>query len=104
MRSKRSSLFSRRPITTRRLNNLVKKALKDRPVLKPAIGYQFLKDIEPGKLFETQSGMKGVYLGGTPSSAKVIITSCNSIAEEDRAYYLGKRDIANSTEVRYYEV
>lgn len=104
MRSKRSSLFSRRPITTRRLKNLVKKAIKDKPVYEPAIGYQFLENIEPGKLFETENGTRGIYLGSTPSSAKVIITSCNNILEEDRAYYLGKKYIANRTEVRYYEV
>jgi hypothetical protein len=100
MKSKKSSLFSRKLITIRKINNLLKKALKDKPILVPSKGYQFLEDIEPGKLFETQNRMRGVYLESTPTSSKVIITSCNNVPEEDRAYYLGKQNIANSTNVK----
>ena len=60
---------------------------------------EYLKDTEQGSLFETGTGMRGVYLNSTPTSAKVIVTSCN-IAEEDQPYYLGKQNIANTTEVK----
>jgi ribosomal protein S8 len=63
-------------------------------------GYKYLKDIKPGLIFLTESGMKGVYLESTPTSAKVIITSCKRINEDDRAYYLGKQNISSKTEVK----
>ena len=89
-----------KPLTKRRIATLVNKALKDKPKVLPAEGYKYLKDIEPGLIFLTESGMKGVYLESTPTSAKVIITSCKHINEDDRAYYLGKQNISNRTEVK----
>ena len=99
MKSTKSKQSSKRRITIRRINNLVKKALADTPDWKPAKGYKYLKDTEQGSLFETGTGMRGVYLNSTPTSAKVIVTSCN-LAEEDQPYYLGKQNIANKTEVK----
>ena len=99
MKYTKSKQSSRRRITIRRINNLVKKALADTPDWKPAKGYKYLKDTEQGSLFETGTGMRGVYLNSTPTSAKVIVTSSN-LAEEDQPYYLGKQNIANKTEVK----
>jgi len=99
MKSTKSTQFSKKLITTRKINNLVKKALADTPDWKPAKGYKYLKDIEEGSLFETSTGMRGVYLNSTPTSARVIITSCNCM-EEDKSYYLGKQNIATTTEVK----
>ena len=99
MKSTKSKQSSRRRITIKRINNLVKKALADTPDWKPAKGYKYLENTEEGSLFETGTGMRGVYLNSTPTSAKVIVTSCN-LAEEDQPYYLGKQNIANTTEVK----
>ena len=99
MKSTKSKQSLKKPITIRIINNLVKKALADTPDWRPAKGYKYLKDMEKGSLFETSTGMRGVYLNSTPTSAKVIITSCNH-PEEERQYYLGKQNIANTTEVK----
>ena len=99
MKSTKSTQSSRKRITIRRINNLVKKALANSPDWRPAKGYKYLDDTEEGSLFETGTGMRGVYLTSTPTSARVIVTSCNH-PEEDQPYYLGKQNIANKTEVK----
>ena len=100
MKSTKSIEYLRKPITTRKINSLVKKALANSFKAEPQKGYKYLKDIKPGLIFLTESGMKGVYLESTPTSAKVIITSCKRINEDDRAYYLGKQNISSKTEVK----
>ena len=100
MKSTKSTAYLRKPITTRKINSLVKKALANYFKAEPQKGYKYLRDIKPGLIFLTESGMKGVYLESTPTSAKVIITSCKHINEDDRAYYLGKQNISNRTEVK----
>ena len=99
MKSTKLKQYSITRTTTRKINNLVKKALADCPKLTPAKGYKFLEDLEEGKMFTTSHEMKGVYLGSTPTSAKVIIVSCRG-EESEKAYYLGKQNIANTTEVK----
>ena len=100
MKSTKSTAYLRKQITIRKINSLVKKALANSFKAKPQEGYKYLKDIEPGLIFLTESGMKGVYLESTPTSAKVIIISCKYTNEDDRAYYLGKQNISNRTEVK----
>ena len=102
MKSTKSKQSLKKPITIRIINNLVKKALVDTPNWKPARGYKYLENTEQGSLFETSTGMRGVYLVSTPTSAQVIVTFCNC-AEEDKKYYLGKQNIANTTEVKEWE-
>ena len=58
-----------------------------------------MKSTKSKQSSRTGTGMRGVYLNSTPTSAKVIVTSCN-LAEEDQPYYLGKQNIANKTEVK----
>jgi len=99
MKSTKSKQYSITRTTTRKINILVKKALANCPKLTPAKGYKFLKDLEKGKIFITRNGTKGVYLDSTPTSAKVIIVSCKS-EESEKSYYLGKQNIANTTEVK----
>ena len=95
MKSIKSKRSSRRPITHRRINNLVKKALANGFESKPAQGKVFLESLELGSLFATQY-MKGVLIGTTESSAVVVITECNN---EDQSFWLGKRRISCKTEV-----
>ena len=99
MKSTKSKQYSITRTTTRKINNLVKKALADCPKLTPSKGYKFLEDLEEGKMFITSNEMKGVYLGSTSTSAKVIIVSCRG-EENEKSYYLGKQNIANTTEVK----
>ena len=99
MKLKKSSLFSRKPITTRRLNNLVKKALKDKPECKPAKGYSYLIDIPIGSLFQISTGTKGILLE-VETNAKVHITDVPNIPEEEKKSYLGKRLISAHTEAK----
>ena len=49
MKSTKSKQYSITRTTTRKINNLVKKALADCPKLTPAKGYKFLEDLEEGK-------------------------------------------------------
>ena len=89
------SMQSSRPlITTRKINNLVKKALLDGPKHKPAKGMIFLEDKELGSIFETNT-IKGVLLDINDSSAQVVIMS-NTYEESN---VIGKIRIAGKTEV-----
>ena len=99
MKFTKSNKYSITRTTTRKINNLVKKALKDKPDWKPAKGYKYLQDLKQGTMFQISTGTRGVYLESTPTSSKVIIVSCN-VEEKDKAYYLGKQNIANTTEVK----
>lgn len=81
-----------------KINKLAEKALKDKPIWEPSNGYRYLKDLEKGSIFQIGDSMKGIYLDSTPTSAKVIILSCDC-SEEDKSYYLGKQNISNETEV-----
>jgi|TARA_Y100000296_G_scaffold31314_1_gene36349 hypothetical protein len=96
MKSIKSKKSSRKPITPRRIKNLVKKALANGFKAKPAQGKVFLESLEFGSLFAT-SYMKGILINITDSSAFVIITQCS--INEDESFYLGKRRIACKTEV-----
>ena len=92
-------VFSRKQITTRILNNLVKKALKDKPIFKPSKGYQFLKDVPVGSLFKLSNNTKGILLE-ISTNAKVHFTDVPSIIEEDKKSYLGRKIISVHTEVK----
>ena len=100
MKYKKSSLFSRKPITTRILNNLVKKALKDKPKMKPSKGKVFLKDLEPATMFSCYL-CRGIFIKSDGSST-VVITDWYG-REDHSAYYLGQQRWADLTEVTIEE-
>ena len=97
MKSTKSNVFLRKPITHRRIKTLVKKALQNSINVRPAKGKVFLEDIPIGSLFRT-SGLKGILLDVSVCSAKVVITEKYGNGNDD-AFYLGKRLIAPQTEV-----
>lgn len=99
MKSKRSLSSSRRPITTRKLSNLTKKALNDGPEWGPSKGYKYLKDIPLGSKFKT-GRVEGILLDVNKSAAKVLITDTKFRNEDDKKYYIGKQTIAPNTEVK----
>jgi len=78
-------------------STLVKRALKDGWKSKPAKGYKYLKDLSVGALFETSSGTRGILLD-SDINARVIITETR--IRDSQEYYLGKKIIANDTEVK----
>jgi len=81
-------------ITTRKINNLAKKALLDGPKHIPAKGMMFLEDKKLGSVFETDT-IKGVLLDVNDSSSQVVIMS-NTYEESN---VIGKIRIAGKTEV-----
>ena len=81
-------------ITTRKINNLVKKALLDGPKHTPSKGMMFLEDKKLGSVFETNT-IKGVLLDVNDSSSQVVIMS-NTY---DESNVIGKIRIAGKTEV-----
>jgi len=97
MKSTKSNVFLRKPITHRRIKTLVKKALQNSINVRPSKGKVFLEDIPIGSLFRT-SGLKGILLDVSVCSAKVVITEKYG-NDNDDAFYLGKRLIASQTEV-----
>jgi len=95
MKSTKLTKSSSPLITTRKINNLVKKALLDGPEHVPAKGMMFLEDKELGSMFETNT-MKGILIDVNDSAAQVVIVSSN---HSDDSYYLGKQRIGSKTEV-----
>ena len=81
-------------ITTRKINNLVKKALLDGPKHIPSKGMMFLEDKKLGSVFETNT-IKGVLLDVNDSSSQVVIMS-NTY---DESNVIGKIRIGGKTEV-----
>ena len=71
---------------------------------KPSKGYKYLKTLEVGSRFKTESGTEGILLEINSGSASVRITKVN-IHRSDRfalddKYYLGKKIIAPDTNVK----
>ena len=99
MKSKRSLSSSRRPITTKRINNLTKKALNDGPEWGPAKGHKYLKDISLGSKFKTGS-VEGILLNVNKSAARVLITDVLFGNDNEKKYYMGKQIISLNTEVK----
>ena len=94
MKSTKLTKSSSPLITTRKIKNLVKKALLDGPKHIPSKGMMFLEDKKLGSVFETDT-LKGVLLDINDSSAQVVIIS--NIYEESNV--IGKIRIAGKTEV-----
>ena len=84
-------------LTPKKIKKLVAKALKDKPIWKAAKGYKYLEDCEPGTMFRTQGGIKGILIECNVN-AKVIILDAPS-AEGDKTL-LGTKIIASTTEVK----
>jgi hypothetical protein len=93
-RKKSLGLTTRRSVTTAQINRLVKKALNNGVKHTPAKGYKFLKDLNIGSLFQTESGQTRGVLISCDVNASVIITKSYDKAE------LGKKLIASYTEVK----
>jgi hypothetical protein len=70
--------------------DLATKALKDKPKERPAKGYRYLKDIEPGEIFSTDT-FTGVLIECN-TNAKVIIVESNTMS-------LGRTIIGAETEI-----
>ena len=82
------------------INLLTKRALKNKPKLKPQKGCKHLEDIDIGDSFSTPNGINGILIDKTPSAAYVIITSYQmGKIEKDDNYYTGKSHIALKTEI-----
>jgi len=81
----------------KKTKNLVKKALKNGFKAKPPKGMKYLKDVPVGKMFITNSGMRGVLID-IGVNAKVVILDVK-VSDDDKQYYLGKQTISATTEV-----
>ena len=92
-RKKKQELTTQKSVTTAQIKRLVKKALKDKPVYKPAKGYKFLKDLKIGSLFATESGMRGVLIS-CETNATIIVTKGYNNDQ------LGKKYISSNKEVK----
>jgi len=81
-------------LTTRKIENLAKKALKDKPKWKPPKGYKYLKDLEPGTIFQVGK-TKGILLESNVNAKVIIIESADNESSS-----LGKKLISAHTEVK----
>ena len=77
---------------------LATKALKDKPTWKPAKGYKYLQDLEPGTKVTT-SMAEAVLINVGGGSCTVIVTEWFG-HPENAAAYTGKRQWALETEVK----
>tara|TARA_R110000824_G_scaffold65022_1_gene169706 strand:- start:15654 stop:15908 length:255 start_codon:yes stop_codon:yes gene_type:complete len=77
-------------ITPKKIKKLAEKALKDKPEWRPAKGYKYLKELEPGTMFSTGT-ITGVLLE-CHTNAKVIIVEGDNMP-------VGKTIIGADTEV-----
>jgi len=94
LKRKKLGLTTRQSATTAQINRLAKKALKNGLKNTPAKGYKFLKDLDIGSLFQTQSGQTRGVLISCNVNATVIITKSHDKTD------LGKKLISSHTEVK----
>ena len=92
------------PVRTVKTKTLVKRALKQGFKSKPAKGYKYLKDLNPGDRWITESGTTGILIE-INSNAKVIIQDVPAIKDSiwtkhEIQGYLGTKTIASTTEVK----
>ena len=97
-RKKKLTMPSRQKMNTT-IKQLVKKALKDKQKFKPARGYKFLENVNPGtKIITRSKSQKALVLDHTPSSSTVIVYDVTF--KEFKDYYLGKHQWGGKTEVK----
>lgn len=80
----------KKPITLKKIKKLAQKALKDKPECRPADGYKYLEQLNPGAMFQVGT-LKGILLE-CHTNAKVIII-------ESETMPLGKTIISANTEI-----
>lgn len=88
----------RRKLSLKKINKLTEKALKNKPELKPAKGFKYLKDLPIGSLFETYFGTRGILLS-CETNARVLITNVLKRYDELESSK-GKAIIGSETEVK----
>ena len=89
-----------RHVMPAKTKTLVKRALKNKFKCKPAKGYKYLKNLNPGDRWMTSTGTIGILIECN-TNARVIIQEVPSIIDEDdKKYYLGTKTIASETEVK----
>jgi|10_taG_2_1085330.scaffolds.fasta_scaffold15001_2 hypothetical protein len=84
-------------LSPKKIKNLVAKALKDKPKWKPSKGKVYLKNLEPGDMFEITGGTKGILIECNVNAHVIIIDAY--LSDKDRTL-LGKKIIASETEVK----
>ena len=81
------------------IEQLVKKALKNKPKFKASKGCKFLENVKPGtKIITQDKAQKALVLEHTPSSTTVIVYEVTFLDFKD--YYLGKHRWGGKTEVK----
>ena len=81
----------KRLITPKKIKNLAQKALKNKPTWKPSKGKKYLKDLEPGKMFNA-GAICGILLECETNARVVIVAGSENTT-------LGKTIISAKTEV-----
>ena len=93
-KAKNQELTIRQSVTPAKIKRLTKKALKNGFKASPAKGFNYLKNLPIGSLFQIGSGTDRGILLSCDHDAYVIITKSHSKDE------LGKKYISSDTEVK----
>ena len=97
---KKKRTMPSRNVMNSTIKKLVTKALKDKPKFKPAKGYKYIKNVNPGTKVETQSKMqKALVLEHQSGSTTVVVYDVKEGTEFSN-YYLGRGRWGNNTEVK----
>ena len=98
--TRKKRTMPKRNVLNARIKKIVAKAFKDKPKFKPAKGYKYIKDINPGTKVVTQSEIqKALVLEHQSGSTTVIVYDVKSGTEYSK-YYLGRHRWGNNTEVK----
>ena len=81
-------------------HNLAMTALINKPVWKPANGFQYIKDVSVGELVDTGSGLRAIVIDNNEVSTSVLVLRADNHPQKDRNFYLGKHRWGNETEVK----
>ena len=81
-------------------HNLAMTALINKPVWKPANGFQYIKDVPVGELVDTDSGLRAIVIDNNEVSTSVLVLRADNHPQKDRNFYLGKHRWGNETEVK----
>jgi hypothetical protein len=97
---KKKRTMPTRNVMNAKIKKLVDKALKNKPKFKPAKGYKYIKDVNPGIKVTTQSEMlKALVLEHQTGSTTVIVYEVKEGTDYNK-YYLGRNRWGNDTEVK----
>ena len=77
----------------KKIKDLAKSAMIDKPEWKPQKGFMYIKDVEPGQLVETESNDRAIVLDHTEAATVVYVNTSTDASTFKRVRWAGQTEV-----------